>query len=89
MPLYITTYINALSSTLNHLCRPSAQHGQRALLQFDMDKAVDYKVFDDGSVKFNIYMQLGIGETKQFLTGWQIDKPGDTPRIITGFRKDG
>lgn len=56
--------------------------------QFDMSKAVDVEVLEDGAKKFNIYMELGVTKKRMFKTGWRIDKPGDTPRIITGFRKD-
>ena len=56
--------------------------------QFDMSKAVDREIHEDGTETFNIYMILGNEKTKSFLTGWQIDKAGDKPRIITGFRKD-
>ena len=56
--------------------------------QFDMEKAVDAEILDDGAKKFNIYMELGVTKKKMFKTGWRIDKPGDKPRIITGFRKD-
>lgn len=31
-------------------------------------------------------MQLGVDKERTFLTAWQIDKPGDLPRIITGYR---
>lgn len=55
--------------------------------QFDMEKAVDRKVDKHGVETFNIYMNLGVTERKSFLTGWQIDQPGEKPRIITGFRK--
>lgn len=55
--------------------------------QFDMSKAVDIEILEDGAVKFNIYMELGVVEKRMFRTGWRIDKPGDKPRIIMGFRR--
>lgn len=55
---------------------------------FDMSKAVNRAVDKNGVETFNIYMHLGVDEKKQFLTGWQIDAPGQKPRIITAFRKD-
>lgn len=55
--------------------------------QFDMEKAVEFK--ENGEIKtFNIYMHLGVTKKRRFVTGWQIDKNGATPRIITAFRKD-
>ncbi len=57
-------------------------------LQFDISKAVERKMLEDGAETFNIYMLLGVTKKKSFLTGWRIDKPGDRPRIITCFRKD-
>lgn len=56
--------------------------------QFKMSKAVDVEVLEDGAMKFNLYMKLGVSKERTFKTGWRIDKPGDKPRIITGFRKD-
>lgn len=56
--------------------------------QFDMEKGVDRVVDKNGTETFNIYMELGVTKKRTFLTGWQIDKPGDVPRIITGFRKE-
>lgn len=55
--------------------------------QFDLSKAVDIEVLEDGAVKFNIYMELGVTKKHMFRTGWRIDKPGDKPRIITCFRR--
>ena len=56
--------------------------------QFDMSKAVDIIENDDGSTRFNIYMKLGVSKERTFCTGWRIDKPGDTPRIVTAFRNE-
>lgn len=56
--------------------------------QFDMSKAVDRSVDKNGVETFNIYMSLGVTKKKSFLTGWQVDAPGEKARIITGFRKD-
>lgn len=56
--------------------------------QFDIAKAVDRTVNENGVETFNIYMSLGVTKERIFLTGWQIDKPGEKPRIITGFRKE-
>lgn len=56
--------------------------------QFDIAKAVDRTVNENGVETFNIYMSLGVTKERTFLTGWQIDKPGEKPRIITGFRKE-
>lgn len=56
--------------------------------QFDMSKAVNRAVDKNGIKTFNIYMMLGVTKQKSFLTGWQIDKPGDKPRIITAFRRE-
>ena len=54
---------------------------------FSMDKAVDREIKPDGAEKFNIYMELGVGKKRTFRTSWQIDKPGDRPRIVTAFRQ--
>ena len=55
--------------------------------QFDMNNAVEYKTLENGAIRFNIYMYLGIDDSKLFVTGWIIDQPGDIPRITTAFRK--
>lgn len=56
--------------------------------QFDMNKAVNILKNNDGSTKFNIYMEIGVTKKRTFCTGWRIDKQGDTPRIITAFRSE-
>lgn len=55
---------------------------------FDMEKAVEKKAGYNGSQTFNIYMELGVSEKKQFRTSWQIDSTGGKPRLITAHRKD-
>lgn len=56
--------------------------------QFDIGKAVDYKLRDDGKEAFNIYMELGTTKKRTFITGWIKDTPDSAPRIVTAFRKD-
>lgn len=56
--------------------------------QFDISKAIDRKRLNDGAVKFNIYMELGITKKRMFLTGWIQETPESKPRIVTGFRKN-
>lgn len=56
--------------------------------QFDMSKAVDIKMRDDGKESFNIYMELGVTNAKIFRTSWIKDTPGSMPRIITAFREN-
>lgn len=55
--------------------------------QFDMDKAVEWREGYNGSEQFVIYMWLRENK-KRFKTVWQIDRPGDIPRIISAYRKD-
>ena len=56
--------------------------------QFDITKATEFAKTGDGKERFNIYMELGVGETKRFCTGWTKDTADSVPRVITGFRKD-
>ena len=54
--------------------------------QFDMSKAVEPYKTSDGKDGFNIYMRLGVTDTRQFLTGWVVDSPESKPRIATGWK---
>ncbi len=54
---------------------------------FDYSKAVEKKTVE-GSERFNVYMDLGVGKTKRFRTVWQKDTPDSIPRFITAYRKD-
>lgn len=56
--------------------------------QFNMEKAVDFKELGGGSVRFNIYMELGMTKQRTFCTGWIKDAPESKARIITAFRKN-
>ncbi len=56
--------------------------------QFDISNAISKDTNKYGISSFDIIMQLGIGRTGRFITGWQIDKEGDLPRIITAFRRE-
>ena len=56
--------------------------------QFDMSKAVDVKMLNDGAIKFNIYMDLGISKKRTFLTSWIQDSEDSKPGIVTEFRKN-
>ena len=56
--------------------------------QFDMSKAVEFKGKNGGARTFNLYMELGVTKKRSFVTGWIVDNPGDTPRIVTAFRKN-
>lgn len=62
------------------------------LLRYDMARLFDFalaanrKTDEYGVETFNIGMLLGVENKKTFLTAWQIDKPGDKPRIITAYR---
>ena len=53
--------------------------------QFDASKAIGKKTGKYGEEQFDLAMILGKDKKRTFLTGWQVDKPGDLPRIITGF----
>lgn len=55
---------------------------------FDMSKAVELETLSDGSVKFNMYMELGVTKKRKFKTGWIQDNPESKPRIVTGFRNN-
>ena len=41
-----------------------------------------------GIESFDTIMQLGVSETGRFVIGWIVDKEGDLPRIVTGFRRE-
>lgn len=56
--------------------------------QFDVSKAVNREVMDNGVVRFNIYMNLGTKKTKRFRTCWRMDSESSVPRIITAFREN-
>ena len=57
--------------------------------QFDIRRAVDFGPgYKEPQVTFSIFMELGVTEKKRFRTVWQIDSPGETPRIITNHRED-
>ena len=56
--------------------------------QFDMGKAVEFRQRAGGAATFNIYMELGVTKKRSFCTGWMLDEPNATPRIVTAFRKD-
>lgn len=56
--------------------------------QFDVSKAVNREVMDNGVVRFNIYMNLGTQKKKRFRTCWRMDTESSIPRIITAFREN-
>lgn len=56
--------------------------------QFDISYAISKDTNKCGISSFDIIMQHGIGRTGRFITGWQIDKEEDLPRIITAFRRE-
>ena len=56
--------------------------------QFDISKAVDFRVNQKGQEKFSIFMELGVSKTRTFRTVWQKDTPESIPRIITGHREN-
>ena len=56
--------------------------------QFNMDNAIERESNEYSVRNFDIPMMLGVTEKQRFLTGWQIDKGADIPRIITAYRKD-
>ena len=55
--------------------------------QFDISKEIDREELDDGAVKFNSYMELGVTKKRLFLTCWIQDTPESKPRIVTAFRR--
>ena len=57
------------------------------VLQFDMDKAVDFITNTKGEEKFSIFMVLGVNKKRVFRTVWQKDTPDSIPRIITAHRE--
>ncbi len=58
------------------------------LAQYDENKAVDRKRLTDGTERFSIFMELGVGQKrKTFRTVWQKDLPDAKPRLITGHRE--
>ena len=57
--------------------------------QYDMEKAFDFGTgYEEPNVTFSIFMELGVTKKKRFRTVWQIDKPGDVPRIISCHAED-
>ena len=62
--------------------------GKSMARQFDMSKAVDIVVGEDGKERFKIYMNLGVGKTKRFRTAWIKDTQESAPRIVTASRED-
>ena len=56
--------------------------------QFNISKAEDYRKNEDGSVKFSIFMQLGVGEKRRFRTVWLQENEQAEPRLITAHRED-
>ena len=57
--------------------------------QYDMKKAFDFGTgYKEPNVTFIIFMDLGVTKKKRFRTVWQIDKPGDIPRIISCHEED-
>ena len=56
--------------------------------QFDMNKAMDIFVDENGKEWFRIYMDLGVDKKKRFRTAWIKDTTDSKPRIITAFRED-
>ena len=57
--------------------------------QYDMKKAFDFGTgYKEPNVTFSIFMDLGVTKKKRFRTVWQIDKPGDIPRIISCHEED-
>ena len=56
--------------------------------QFNISKAEDYRENEDGSVKFSIFMQLGVGEKRRFRTVWLQENEQAEPRLITAHRED-
>ena len=65
------------------------------LLKYDILKQVDEKNVvnirpghKEPEIKFSIFMDLGVTKKKRFRTVWQIDKPGDIPKIVTAYRED-
>lgn len=56
--------------------------------QFDMNKATDFETRENGSVHFNIYMQLGVTEKRTFRTAWCKDKPDSVPIEMIGEQND-
>ena len=55
--------------------------------QFDESKAIDKKVFSNGSVRFSIMMELGIDKKRTFRTVWQKEKDSEKARFITSHRE--
>ena len=50
------------------------------------NKALRYNANSDGSVSYQVNMQLGIDKKDIVVTVWQIDKDSDTPRLITAYK---
>lgn len=55
--------------------------------QFNRDAAIP-RGSAYGIEAFSVIMTLGVDKQGRFITGWQVDKEGALPRIITGFRRE-
>ncbi len=57
--------------------------------EFDESKAVEFREYENGSLDFNVYMELGITTKKRFKTVWRKETPSEKPRFITAYRVKG
>lgn len=66
--------------------KDTAQLAADIAAQYNEDKRVDFKIADNGTEKFSVFMELGKKERKLFQTVWQIDLGSKKPRLITSHR---
>ena len=66
--------------------KDTAQLAADIAAQYNEDKRVDFKIADNGTEKFSVFMELGKKERKLFQTVWQIDLGSEKPRLITSHR---
>lgn len=53
---------------------------------FDLTKRIGDRKGAKGEDQFRIPMMLGVTEKKSFTTSWQIDNPGDKPKLTSAYR---
>jgi hypothetical protein len=52
---------------------------------FDMNKKSESRFRESGAEQFAIPMKLGVTKQRTFTTSWQIDEPGDEPRMTSAY----
>lgn len=51
------------------------------------NKALEHEKDKHGNVAYQVVMQLGIAKKAAVVTGWQVDKGANVPRLVTAYPK--